>query len=76
MFSGKGDQPQFVADSRNRDNGLLYRMNPPKGPDAKQSSQLDFSRADAADAGVLNAILWRERMGDRPMPKTPGAEFK
>ena len=76
MFSGKGDQPPFVADTRNRDNGLLYKLNPPKGPDAKVSAQLDFSRADAADAGVLNAILWRDRMGHRPTPKTPGVEFK
>ena len=76
MFSGKGDQPPFVADTRNRDNGLLYKVNPPKGPDAKQSARLNFSRADAADAGILNAILWRDRMGNRPMPKTPGAQFK
>jgi hypothetical protein len=51
-------------------------MNPPKGADAKKSAELDFSHADAADAGVLNAILWRNRMGDRPIPHTPGAEFK
>src|SRR5438874_1365119 len=54
MFSGKGDQPPFTADRRNRDNGLLYKMNPPKGPDEKRSAELDFSHADAADAGVLN----------------------
>jgi len=76
MFSGSGDQPPFVVDTRNRDNGLLYKMNPPKGPDAKQSAQLDFSHPDAADNGVLNAILWRDRMGNRPLPKTQGAEFK
>jgi len=76
MFSGDGDQPPFTADSRNRDNGLIYKVNPPKNPDAKQSSQLDFSEPDAADAGVLNAILWRDRMGNRPFPKTRGAEFK
>lgn len=76
MFSGKGDQPPFTADRRNRENGLLYKMNPPKGPDAKRSAQLNFSREDAADAGVLNTILWRDRMGTRPIPKTPGGEFK
>ena len=75
MFSGDGDQPAFTADARNRDNGLIYKVNPPKNPDAKQSSQLDFSQPDAADAGVLNAILWRDRMGNRPLPKTPGAQF-
>jgi hypothetical protein len=76
LFSGSGDQPAFVADTRNRDNGLLYKMNPPKGPDAKQSSRLDFTHADAADTGILNAILWRDRMGSKPLPKTPGAEFR
>ena len=76
LFSGSGDQPAFVADTRNRDNGLLYKMNPPRNPDAKQSSRLDFSHADAADAGILNAILWRDRMGSKPLPKTPGAEFR
>jgi hypothetical protein len=76
LFSGAGDQPAFAADPRNRDNGLLYKINPPKAPDAKQSSRLDFSHADAADAGLLNAILWRDRMGSKPLPKTPGAEFR
>ena len=76
LFSGAGDQPVFVADTHNRDNGLLYKMNPPKGPDAKQSAQLDFSEPDAADNAVLNAILWRDRMGNKPLPKTPRAEFK
>jgi hypothetical protein len=41
-----------------------------------RSAELDFSHADAADAGVLNAILWRDRMGNRALPKTPGAQFK
>jgi hypothetical protein len=76
MFSGPGDQPAFTSDARNRENGLIYKMNPPKGQDAKRSAELDFSHADAADAGVLNGILWRDRMGNRPLPKTPGAQFK
>jgi hypothetical protein len=75
MFAGSGDQPAFTADARNRDNGLLYRINPSNNPDAKASRTLDFSHADAADAGQLNAILWRDRMGARSMPKTPGAHF-
>ncbi|HVH87370.1 MAG TPA: hypothetical protein VM912_11640, partial [Terriglobales bacterium] len=76
MFSGNGDQPAFTADDRNRDNRLIYKMNSLKGEDAKKSARLDFSHADAADAGVLNAILWRDRMGSRPLPKTPGAQFR
>ena len=76
MFAGKGDQGPFTADPRNRENGLLYKMNPPKGPDAKESAQLNFSREDAADAGVLNAILWRNRMGTRPFPRSTRAQFE
>ena len=67
-FSGAGDQPGFTADTRNLKNGLIYRVNPSTAPGAKQSSQLDFSRPDAADTGVLNGILWRDRKGDIVMP--------
>jgi DNA-binding beta-propeller fold protein YncE len=69
LFSGVGDQPPFSADARNLENGLIYQMNPPKGPDAKASAAMDFSHADAADAAELNAILWRDRMGSRPIPQ-------
>jgi hypothetical protein len=68
LFSGPGDQAPFVADWRNRDNGLLYQTNPPKGRDAEESLRLDFSRPDAANAEILNAILWRDRKGNAPMP--------
>jgi len=67
-FSGPGDQPAFTADNRNLKNGLIYKVNPSSAPGAKQSSQLDFSRPDAADTGVLNGILWRDRKGDALMP--------
>jgi hypothetical protein len=29
---------------------------------------MDFSHPDAANPAVLNAILWRDRKGDQPMP--------
>jgi hypothetical protein len=29
---------------------------------------MNFSRPDAADAKMLNAILWRASKGDSPMP--------
>lgn len=67
LFSGAG-QPPFQADYRNRDNGLLYRVNPPHGPGARESMKMDFTHADAAPAQRLNAILWRDRMGNQPMP--------
>jgi len=69
LFSGTGDQPPFNADARNLQNGLLYEVNPPKGPGAKESAQMDFSHADAADSAQLNAILWHASKGNLPMPK-------
>jgi len=68
LFSGTGNQPAFTADRSNRDNGLIYQMNLQKGQGAKESAQMDFSHPDAANAATLNAILWRDRKGDQPMP--------
>ena len=68
LFSGAGNQPPFSADYRNRDNGLNYQMNLKNAPGAKQSSLMDFSRPDAANASRLNAILWRDSKGSTPMP--------
>ena len=65
LFSGPGTQPAFLADYRNRDNGLLYEMNTKEW---KQGKNLDFNHADAADNTVLNKFLWEDRMGDAPMP--------
>lgn len=69
LFTGKGDQPPFVADWSNRDNGLIYQTNPAKAPGAKESAKMDFSRPDKVNPAVLNAILWRDRMGDARVPK-------
>ena len=69
LFSGRGNHPAYDADRRNLKNGMIYEMNPPEAPGAKESAEMDFSKADAADAGVLNAILWRNRMGEKPMPE-------
>jgi hypothetical protein len=69
LFAGAGDQPAFTADTRNRDNGLLYQKNPiPLGGTADDYDDMDFKHADAVDTVVLNAILWRDRKGDTPMP--------
>jgi DNA-binding beta-propeller fold protein YncE len=70
LFSGAGDQLPFVADWSNRDNGLIYQTNPAKGQGAKESAKMDFSRPDAANAKLLNAILWRDRKGKTPIPAT------
>jgi hypothetical protein len=68
MFTGPGDQAPFAADTINRDNGLIYTANVKTAPGAKESAKMDFSHADRADAQKLNAILWRDAMGDTPMP--------
>jgi hypothetical protein len=67
-FSGSGKQPPFSADTRNLTTGLLYKTNPHSAAGAKESSRMDFSRPDAADAHVLNTILWRDRKGSTPLP--------
>jgi len=68
LFSGQGKQQPFAADFRNRDNGLIYQMNPKAGQGARESSRMDFSRPDAVVASRLNAILWRDSKGNAPMP--------
>jgi hypothetical protein len=68
MFTGDGNQAPYTADYRNRDNGLIYQTNPLTAPGAKESTQMDFSKPDAADAAALNSILWRDVKGDAPLP--------
>jgi hypothetical protein len=68
LFAGAGDQPAYQADYRNRDNGLLYQANGPRAAGAQASSRMDFTHEDRADPRVLNAILWRDAMGNKPLP--------
>jgi hypothetical protein len=68
LFTGAGDQPPYQADYRNRDNGLLYKANGPKAPGAQASSRMDFTHEDRADPRVLNVILWRDALGNKPLP--------
>jgi DNA-binding beta-propeller fold protein YncE len=65
LFGGDGTQPPFSADYRNRENGLIYKMNEREW---KEGASLDFSHADAADTALLNKFLWLDVMGDKPMP--------
>lgn len=67
-FGGSGDQPPFSADYRNRDNGLIYTANTEKAVGAKQSAKMDFSHEDRAPTRALNIILWKDAMGNRPIP--------
>lgn len=75
LFSGSGEQPPFNADYRNQRSGLIYKMNSPHAPGARESAQMDFSHADAADNRKLNAILWRDRKGNTPMPAARNTVF-
>jgi len=74
LFTG-ADQPPFTADYVNRDNGTIYQANTPRSPGAKESAKMDFSHPDAADNKLLNAILWRDRKGDTPMPAPHHTRF-
>ena len=75
LFTGAGDQPSFKADYRNRENGTIYQANAKDAPGAKESAELDFSVADAADTEVLNAILWHAAKGDAAMPEPRHSVF-
>jgi len=68
LFAGPGDQPAYTADTSNRDNGLIYTANPGNAPGAAASMKLDLSGPDRAPPNKLNAILWRDAMGDVPVP--------
>jgi hypothetical protein len=68
LFTGPGDQPAYEADTSNRDNGLIYTANTATAPGAAQSMKMDFRHADHADTQKLNVILWKDAMGDKPVP--------
>jgi DNA-binding beta-propeller fold protein YncE len=74
LLAGPGTQPPYQVDDRNLLNGALYRVNEKKAPGAKESSRMDFSRPDAADATKLNAILWRDAKGNSGMPAVSGSK--
>jgi DNA-binding beta-propeller fold protein YncE len=68
LFTGTGDQPPYTADASNRDNGLIYTANGKHAEGAQESMKMDFRHADHADAQKLNVILWKDAMGDQPLP--------
>ncbi len=68
LFTGAGNQVPFVADTVNRDNKLIYTANSRMAVGAKESMKMDFRHADRADAQKLNVILWRDAMGEAPVP--------
>ncbi|MGC2614868.1 MAG: bifunctional YncE family protein/alkaline phosphatase family protein [Terracidiphilus sp.] len=68
LFTGAGDQPAYSADYANRDNGLIYTANTKKAVGAEESMKMDFRHADRAPTQKLNVILWKDTMGDQPVP--------
>ena len=44
---------------------MIYETNKRDARGAAESARMDFSRPDAAGAG-LNTVLWREAKGDAP----------
>jgi hypothetical protein len=76
LFTGSGDQPAFAADYSNRDNGLIYTANKPDAVGAKESMKMDFRHADRAPVQKLNVILWKDAMGDKPVPAMLTAHHK
>jgi DNA-binding beta-propeller fold protein YncE len=67
-FTGPGDQPAYTADVSNRDNGLIYTANKKTAEGASESMKMDFRHADHADPQKLNVILWKDAMGNAPVP--------
>jgi hypothetical protein len=37
--------------------------------DWNEGRNMDFSHADAVDTALLNQFLWKDRMGETPMPE-------
>jgi hypothetical protein len=65
LLSGPGEQPPFTADRSNLENKRIFQVNE---KDSETTRRLDFSHPDASDAALLNSVLWKDRMGTRPMP--------
>jgi hypothetical protein len=48
---------------------MIYEVNSAQAPGARQSNRLDLRHEDKADPRLLNAILWRDAMGNKPLPE-------
>ena len=68
LFSGPGDQPPFTADYRNKNNGMIYTANKKNAEGARASMKMDFNHEDRAPVEKLNIILWKNAMGNKPVP--------
>jgi YVTN family beta-propeller protein len=68
LFAGAGDQAPYSADYTNRENALIYTANQRTAVGARDSAKMDFTHEDRADPAKLNVILWKDAMGDKPVP--------
>ncbi|MGC1463084.1 MAG: beta-propeller fold lactonase family protein [Terracidiphilus sp.] len=76
LFTGSGDQSPYTADYSNRDNNLIYTANKKTAVGAQESMKMDFRHADRAPTEKLNIILWKDVMGDKPVPAMLKAHVK
>jgi DNA-binding beta-propeller fold protein YncE len=76
LFTGPGDQPPYSADTSNRENNLIYTANAKTAEGAQASMKMDFRHADHAPTQKLNVILWKDAMGDAPVPSSLTARRK
>ncbi len=67
-FLGPGDQKPYVADTTNRDNGLIFTANTAHAVGAKASARMDFRHPDRAPSEKLNLILWQDAQGNATPP--------
>jgi DNA-binding beta-propeller fold protein YncE len=67
-FEGNGNQPPYNADYRNEKNGLIYTANTKQSFGAQASLKMDFQHEDKANPAILNVILWKQAMGNKPVP--------
>ncbi len=68
LFTGPGNQPPYNADYANERNGLIYQANPKNAYGARASMKMDFTHEDRAPTQKLNIILWKDAMGNKPVP--------
>ena len=68
LFTGPGNQPPYNADYANEQNDLIYKANSKNAYGASASMKMDFTHEDRAPTQELNIILWKDAMGNKPVP--------
>ncbi|HTH42105.1 MAG TPA: bifunctional YncE family protein/alkaline phosphatase family protein [Terracidiphilus sp.] len=76
LLTGPGDQAPYTADYSNRDNGLIYTANTRNSFGARESAKMNFTHEDSQPTEKLNVILWKDAMGNKPVPALLRAHAK